>query len=80
MFNFYLFLAGRDMVTDGGSATTCRSKLKAPSSQTKSKKNEGPSDNMSFTEKSFEDFRQKKNTSSLDQTTPWKTLPLNAKI
>ena len=38
---------------------------------------EGPFENMSFSKKPFEDFNEKKNkkTSSLDQTTQWKTGP-----
>ena len=35
---------------------------------------------MGFDGKKFEDFRRKKNTSSLDQTTPWNTRPLNTTI
>ena len=48
MFNFYVVLAGHDKVSDAGRATTCRRKLKAPSLQTKSTKNEGPPENMGF--------------------------------
>ena len=33
-----------------------------------------------FTGKPYEDFRQKKNISSLDQATPWTTLSLNTTI
>ena len=35
MFNFDVILAGHDMVTDAGRATTCRRKCKAPCLQTK---------------------------------------------
>ena len=35
---------------------------------------------MGFNGKQFEDFRRKKNTSSLAQTTPCNTRPLNAAI
>ena len=35
MFNFDVILAGHDMVTDAGKATTCRRKCKAPCLQTK---------------------------------------------
>ena len=45
MFNFYVVLAGHDKVSD---ATMCRLKIKAPSLQTKSTKNEGHSENMGF--------------------------------
>ena len=47
------------MVTEANKATTCRRKLKAPSLQTKSTKNEGPFENMSFSENPFEDFNGK---------------------
>ena len=80
MFNFYVVLAGHDMVTDTGSATTCRSKFKDYSLQKKGIKNEEPFENIDFNGKQFEDSDEKKHTSSLDQTTPWNTLPLNATI
>ena len=48
MFNFYVVLAGHDKVTDASMTTTCKQKFKAPSLQTKSTKNEGPPENMSF--------------------------------
>ena len=48
MFNFYVVSAGHDMVTDVGRATTCRCKFKASRLQTKSRKIEGHSENMSF--------------------------------
>ena len=51
MFKFYVILAGPDMVIDAGRATKCRQNFKAPSLQTKSTKNEGPFENMSFSEK-----------------------------
>ena len=35
MFNFYVDLAGHDMVIDAGRATICRRKFKAPWLQTK---------------------------------------------
>ena len=78
MFNFYVVLAGHDMVTDVGRANLCRLKLKSPSLPTKCTKIEGPFENMSFSKKQFEDFNEKKvkQTSSLDQTTPWNTRPL----
>ena len=52
-------LAGHDILTDAGSATTCRRKLKAPSLQTKSTEMEGLP-KINFTEKSFDHFRQNK--------------------
>ena len=43
MFNFYVILAGYDMVTDANMTTTCRRKFEAPTLQTKSTKNGVPS-------------------------------------
>ena len=60
MFNFYVVLAGHDKVSDAGRATTCRGKLKAPSLQTKSTKNEGPPENMGFKGKTVWRFQTKK--------------------
>ena len=60
MFNFYVVLAGHDKVSDAGRATTCRRKLKAPSLQTKSTKNEGPPENMGFKGKTVWRFQTKK--------------------
>ena len=53
MFNFDVILAGHDMVSDAGRATTCRRKFKAPSLRTKCTKNEGPPENMGFKGKTF---------------------------
>ena len=61
MFNFYVVLAAHKKVNDEGRATTCRLKFKAPSLKTKSTKNEGPFENMSFSENPFEDFNEKNN-------------------
>ena len=47
------------MFTDAGRATTFRHKYKASSLQAKSTKNQGPSDNMGFTETPSEDFGRK---------------------
>ena len=41
MFNFYVVLAGHDVVTDASRATRCRRIFKAPSLQTKITKKEG---------------------------------------
>ena len=57
MFNFYVVLAGHDKVSD---ATMCRLKIKAPSLQTKSTKNEGPPENMGFKGKTVWRFQTKK--------------------
>ena len=68
MFNFYVVLAGHDKVSDAGRATTCRRKLKAPSLQTKSTKNEGPPENMGFKGKSLKISDEKKRTETLFST------------
>ena len=60
MFNFYVVLARHDMVTDAGRATTFWSKFEAASLQTKSTKNEGPSENIGFPDNPFEYSRRKK--------------------
>ena len=62
MFDFYVVLAGDDKITDTGRAGRFRCKLKAPSLQTKSAKNEGHFENMGFIGKQFEDFIQKKHS------------------
>ena len=81
MFNFCVVFAGHDMVTDAGRATTRRRKFKAPSLKTKTTNNEESFENMSFSKKkTFEDFNEKKNTFSLEQTTPWNTRPLKTTI
>ena len=50
LFNFYVDLAGNDMVTDAGQTTTCRRKFKTPWLQTKVQKmKDHPK--MSLTEK-----------------------------
>ena len=77
MFNFYEVLDGHNMVTDAGRATTCRRQFKAPWLQINVQKMKDLP-KMSQTKQPFEDFRRKKYISSLDQTTPWNTQPLNA--
>ena len=61
MLKFYVILARHEMITDAGRATTCRRKFKAPWLQTKSTKNEGPSENMSFNGETVWKFQTKKN-------------------
>ena len=81
MFNFYVVLAGHDKVSDAGRASTCRRKFKAPSSQTKGTKNQGPFENMNFSKNPFEDFNEKKNkTFSLQQKTPCSKRPVKLTI
>ena len=59
-----------------------QAQIQSPMITNRGIENEGPPENMSFNGKKFENFRQKKikNTSSIDQTTPWKTRSLNAAI
>ena len=64
MFNFFVVLAGHDMVTDTDRASTWWRIFKAPRLQTKITKNEGPSE-KGFHGKPFEDFRRKKTLSYL---------------
>ena len=79
MFNFYVVLASLEKDTDAGNATTCRRKLKAPSSQSKSKKMKDlPITWVSRKSRLKNSDRKRKNTSSLDQPTPWNTVPLNS--
>ena len=80
MFNFCVVFAGHDMVTDAGRATTRRRKFKAPSLKTKTTNNEESFENMSFSKKKVWRFQRKKNTLSLEQTTPWNTRPLETTI
>ena len=68
MFNFDVILAGHDMVSDAGRATTCRRKFKAPSVRTKSTKNDGPPENMGFKGKTVSRFQTKKRTETLFST------------
>ena len=60
MFNFCEVFVSRAMVTDAGSANTCRCIFKAPSLQTKSTETEGPSENMGFNGKTVCRFQTKK--------------------
>ena len=77
MFNFYVVLAGHGKVTD---ATMCRLKIKAPSLQTKSTKNEGPPENMGFKGKTVWRLQTKKkeqkNYSQPFKKTQWDTRTL----
>ena len=61
LLTFYVISGGHDMVNDAGTATTCRRKLKAPWLQTKSTKNEGSYEKMSFNAETVWKFQTKKN-------------------
>ena len=56
MFNFYVVLAGYEMVTDVGTANTWRRKFKAPCLQTKVQKMKDFSKTWVLTGKQFEDL------------------------
>ena len=58
MFNFYVILAGHDMVTDAGRATKCKRKCKTPCLQTKVWKMKDLSKTWVLTGKQFEDLGQ----------------------
>ena len=79
MFNFFVILAGHEMVTGAGRTTACRVKVKGKSLPTKCTKTEGHFENMSFSKKQFEDFNEK-NFFNLEQTNPWNTRPLKTII
>ena len=69
MFNFYVVLASHDKVSDGGRATSCRRKFKAPSLQTKSTKTEGPPESMGFNGKSSKSSDKKGTETSVQKVT-----------
>ena len=60
IFNFHVVFAGHNKLSDAGRATMCRLKCKVPSLKSKSTKNEGAFENMSFSKKKFEKFNGKK--------------------
>ena len=75
LLTFYVISGGHDMANDGGPATTCRRKFKAPWLQTERTKNEGPSEKLSFNGEQFENFKPKNpimvwRTKQKNQTTP----------
>ena len=53
MFNFSAIFADHDIITDADRVTTFRRKYKAPLFRAKSSKNEGPSENMDLSPKTF---------------------------
>ena len=58
MFNLHEILAGYDMITDAGRATTCRRNLKPHHYKPEVHKTKDVSETMVTTVKTFEDFRQ----------------------
>ena len=77
MFDSYVVMAGHDMVTEASRATRGRCKFKAHHYKQKVQKTIDLSKTWVLTGKQIEDFTRKRNISSLDQTTPWNTRPLN---
>ena len=83
MFNFYVDLAGPDLITDAGGAAKCGRKLNAPWFQNKVQKMKDLSKTWVLTGKQFEDFRrkkEKKQNSWRFKSTQWNTRPLNTTI
>ena len=60
MFNFYVELAGHDLLSDAGTTTTCRRKTKPYDEEQKYKKWTIFRKKRVSTGKQFEDFRRKK--------------------
>ena len=60
MFNFYVELAGQDLLSDAGTTTTCRRKTKPHDDEQKYKKWTIFRKKRVLTGKQFEDFRRKK--------------------
>ena len=65
MLNFYVVLAGLNMVIDAGRANKCTRNFKAPSLQSEVQNMEDVWKNWVFTGKQFEDFRRKKNRNNI---------------
>ena len=82
MFIFYVILAGHDMRTDAGRATTCGRKIKAHQCKQKVQKMRDIPKVWVSTWKPFEDFRRNKikKFATLHQTTPWNRQFLKAYI
>ena len=66
MFNFYVDLAGHDLVSDAGRPAACRRKFKAPSLKSKYKKMKDLPKTWVLRGKQIEDFRQKNRNIILD--------------
>ena len=65
MSNLYVVLTSHDTVTDVGRASTFRRIFNSRSLQTKSTKNEGPSENMGFNGKPVWRFQTVKRTETI---------------
>ena len=80
MFNIYVCLAGRDMITDAGRNTTCRGNLKLRHYKHKVHKTKDISKKWVSKAKSLKISDKINNTSSLNQTNPWNARPLKTTI
>ena len=83
MFNFYLDLAGHDMVTEASRTTTCMRKIKPHDYEQKVQKMKDLSKTWVFKGKQFEDFRQKKGQKQYSQPfkkSQWDTRTLKPSI
>ena len=65
MFNFYVDLAGHDLVSETGMTTTCRRKIKPHDYEQKVQKMKDLSKTWVLKGKHFEDFRQKKDRNDI---------------
>ena len=68
MFSLYVVLTSHDTVTVVGRASIFRLNFNSPSLQTKSTKNEGPSENMGFNGKTVWSFQTEKRTETIIST------------
>ena len=83
MFNFYVGLAGHDLVSGAGTSTTCRRKIKPHDYEQKVQKMKDLSKTWVLRGKHFEDFRQKKGQKRYSQPfkkPQWDTRTLNPSI
>ena len=71
MFNFYVDLAGHNLVSDAGTTTTCMRKIKPHDYEQKVQKMKDLSKTWVLKRKQFENFRQKKGQKHYSQ--PFKT-------
>ena len=74
MFHFKVLLAGHYMVTDAGTSTTCRRKIKPHDYEQKVQKMKDLSKTWVLKGKQFEDFRQKQGQKDFSQ--PFKKTPV----
>ena len=73
MFNVYVVLAGHDMITDAGRATTCRRNLKPHHYKKEVHKTMDLSEHGLQRQKGLKISDKINNISSLNKTNPWNT-------